>query len=1087
MWFIVAMLAVVVGCCAPALATTAGQRVAGAPDTQLPLVPTRHITFDTDEGTWMPLDVAPDGKSIVFELLGDLYRLPMTGGDATPITHGLVFDSQPVFAPTGGQIAFISDRNGNENVWIAAADGTQARPLSRFDDNAVLASPAWAADGRSVFVSVYHSDLTAWELYRYAVDGEGRGERITRGKASDDQPKDQRYSALDAVAARDGHTLYFAGFYGTFDEDMTLPMWSIHRRDLRGTDDDSIINNQGSAMTPALSPDGRSLVYAARARGQTGLRVRDLFSGADRELVWPVQRDDQEGLPSRGLMPRYAFTPDGHALIAAYAGKIRRVELADGRENVIPFHARVDLDIGPSLRRSFRDDTGPVAARLIQAPSMSPDGRRVAFSALGRVYTMELVKDAAPRAVSPAGAAAFQPSWSADGKTLVYAGWSASDAGRVWTIAASGGKPRALDAAPAYYTTPVFAPDGRSIIALRSSNYERMHTYMEYGPLRQADLVAIPLHGGPLRVLASSRIGGTPHFSAAGSVEVLFGDGLHAVRLDGSGDRKIVAATGPGYYFQEGRQPVDDLRLSPDGKWLLAQVAQQLHLLRMPADAAPTLDVSAPPVEHRRLTSVGADFFGWADGGRTIWWSIGATVYRQPLAAIALDRAGDRGAAARPRPGQDGVEAFKAKVEVPRDLPGGALVLRGATVITMRGADAAHPEVIADADVVVAGNHIAAVGRRGAVAMPAGAVVRDVAGKFIVPGFIDTHDHWAEIRRGVLDLQSWGFLADLAYGKTAGLDPSSLSIDMFAYQDLLDAGLSIGPRVYTTGPAVFSFNEFENVDQVRDVLSRYRDHYRTGNLKEYRTGNRRVRQWFAIAANELGMLPTTEGALDMKLDLTQIMDGFAGNEHALTAAPLYKDVIELLAQTRVSYTLTLQISHGAPPAQNFYIERDAPQDDPKLQHFSPPLLAQKKFSRRHWYAPAEYGFAEIAAGAASVQRAGGLLGVGAHGEVPGYGTQWEMQAYAAGGMSPAEVLHAATIGSAETIGRQDEIGSVEPGKYADLVVLERNPLDDIHNALAITQVMKNGRLYDAATLDELWPRQKPLAPQWFAPERDRRK
>jgi hypothetical protein len=212
------------------------------------------------------------------------------------------------------------------------------------------------------------------------------------------------------------------------------------------------------------------------------------------------------------------------------------------------------------------------------------------------------------------------------------------------------------------------------------------------------------------------------------------------------------------------------------------------------------------------------------------------------------------------------------------------------------------------------------------------------------------------------------------------------------------------------------------------------------------------------------------------------MDGFPGSEHALTAAPLYKDVVELVAQTRVSYTLTLQISHGGPPAQNFFIERDAPQDDAKLRHFSPPLLAEKKFLRRHWYAPGEYFYGAIAQGAAQIQRAGGLVGVGAHGEVPGFGTQWEMQAYAAGGMTPHEVLHAVTMGSAETIGRQDEIGSLAPGKYADLVILERNPLDDIRNTLAIGAVMKNGRLYDAATLDQIYPDKKPLPEQWFARE-----
>lgn len=1052
---------------------------AAAEDGTLPLTPTRHVRIDTDEGTWISLDVAPDGRRIVFELLGDLYTLPIGGGEAKAITHGLEFDSQPRFAPDGRHITFVSDRSGNENVWIADADGTHARQISTFDDNAVFASPAWSADGRAIYVSIFHSDLTAYELWRFALDGDGKGERVTAGKSYDAQPKDQRYSVLGAVAARDGRHLYYAGRYGTFDEDMSLPMWSIERRDLSTGASETIVTNQGSAMRPALSPDGRTLIYAARYRGQTGLRARDLVSGDDRELVYPVQHDDQEGLSTRDLMPGYAFTPDGHALVAAYGGKIHRVELASGKASVIPFRVRTDLDVGPSLRRSFKDDTGPVKARLIQAPALSPDGRRVAFSALGRVYTMELADNAAPRVLSPAGVAAFEPAWSPDGKTIAYVSWTARAAGRIWRIDAAGGEPRALTAEAAYYTHPAFTPDGKNLVAERSSNYERMHTYMEYGPLRELDLIALPGQGGAARVLAHGRFGGVPHFGAdPGEVAIVSDAGLEAVKLDGSGRRTLVKITGPGYYFQEGRVAADDLRLSPDGRYVLAQIVEQLHLLRMPAKPGETLDLAAPPVAHRQLTSVGADFFGWADGGKSVFWAIGSTLYKQPLANIALDRAGEAGQRAHPQAGKDGVQVFAARVEVPRDVPHGALVLRGATAVTMRG-----DEVIEDADVVAVDNRIAAVGKRGAVAVPANAVVRDVSGKFIVPGFIDTHDHWAEIRRGVLDMQNWSFLADLAFGQTAGLDPSSLSIDMFAYEDLLDAGLSLGPRVFTTGVAVFSYNEFTSLDQVREVLSRHPDHFRSRNLKEYRTGNRRVREWVAIAANELGLQPTCEGALDMKLDLTQIIDGFPGNEHALTAAPLYKDVIQLLAQTRTSYTTTLQISHGGPPAQNFFIERDLPQNDARLAHFSPPLLAEKKFSRRHWYAPEEYFFGAIAQGAASVQRAGGLVGIGSHGEVPGYGIHWEMQAHAAGGMTPHEVLRAATIGSAETIGRQDEIGSIDAGKYADLVILDRNPLRDIRNALAIAWVMKNGRLYDAATLDEIYPEPRKLAPQWFARER----
>src|SRR5207253_8420958 len=141
------------------------------------------------------------------------------------------------------------------------------------------------------------------------------------------------------------------------------------------------------------------------------------------------------------------------------------------------------------------------------------------------------------------------------------------------------------------------------------------------------------------------------------------------------------------------------------------------------------------------------------------------------------------------------------------------------------------------------------------------------------------------------------------------------------YEDLIDTGQMLGSRIHSTGPAIFSFNDFKSYGEVLSVLSRYQHHYRTRNLKEYRTGNRRVRQWVAMASKELGLLPTTEGALAMKLDLSQIMDGFAGNEHALVAYPLSRDVVQLVAQTRVSYTMTLGITNGGPEGQDYYIVR----------------------------------------------------------------------------------------------------------------------------------------------------------------------
>jgi hypothetical protein len=483
-------------------------------------------------------------------------------------------------------------------------------------------------------------------------------------------------------------------------------------------------------------------------------------------------------------------------------------------------------------------------------------------------------------------------------------------------------------------------------------------------------------------------------------------------------------------------------------------------LLKMPPPGT-TIDIAQAGNFHRQLTDAGADFFSWGDGGRSITWALGSTFYRRSLAAAG---------------GQ--TDAFKAVVELPRAVVRGNLLLRGATLITERGG-----EVIPDADLLIVNDRIAALGPRGSVTVPARTKIWAVPGKWIVPGFIDTHDHIADIRRGILDFDSWGPLANLAYGVTTAFDPSPLSIDMLAYQDAVDAGLMPGSRIAQTGTAIFSFNEFQSYAQVRAVLGRYRDDYRVGNLKMYRSGNRRVRQWIAMAARELGLQPTTEGALSMKLDMTQIIDGYAGNEHALTAVPLYADMVSLVAKSGVEWTATLQITNGGPEGQDYFIVRDHPADDPKLNRFAPRFVVDLKTRVRTFRELDEYLFPRVASSAAAVLRAGGLIGIGSHGEMPGLGLHWELQAHVMGGMTPAEALRAGTIGSAAAIGRAGEFGSLEPGKFADLVILNRDPLADIANTLAIDSVVLGGRIRDGRTMDEQWPEVHALPRRWYCDDR----
>jgi Tol biopolymer transport system component len=1058
----------------------AAQQPGGANETGnlLPLAPARHLEFDEHEGTWVSLDVSPDGKTIVFELLGDLYEMSIGGGDAHCIVCGMSFDSQPAFSPDGSTIAFVSDRSGNENLWIAHADGTLPQQLSRLDDNSVFISPAWSADGKSIYISRFKPDINAFELFRYGLDG-SPAEQITHAKATPTRPKPYRVSALGAVASPDGRYLYYASKTGLgFDDDNIFPLWHIVRRNIATGDEETVVTAQGSAFRPQISPDGRLLVYGTRYRGKTGLRVRNLENDEDSWLVYPVQRDDQEASASRDLLPRYAFTPDSTAIVVNYDGVIHRVDLATRAIGTIPFHVHVDLPMGPYLRRAIREDTGPVRARLIQTPSLGPDGTHLVFSALAHVYTMSLA-DRIPHRLTASASPEFDPSWAPDGRSIVYVTWTAAG-GDVWRMNADGmGEPARLTAYLDFYRHPVFTPDGKSVVALRSSNYEHNHRYMEFSPF-ESDAIEIPAAGGHTSVLSSGVLGNIPQFTREqGYVYLNFADGLYKVPLDGSAKQRVLNVTGPTWYFVDGTAPADAIKISPDGRWALAQITEQLYLIQIPQDGKElAIDLNKSSPLETRLTSVGADFFDWADDGKTITWSIGSTFFRQPLSSV---KTGTIEPPAKPDDQRKDVESINVDVEVPRDTPHGAIVLRGGTAITMRG-----DEVIANADIVVVDNRIAAIGPRGTVPVPDNAAVRDIAGKYVLPGFTDVHLHWADVRRGELGLVDPGFLSTLAYGVTSGLDPSPLSIDMLAYQDLLDAGMMTGCRVFSTGPAVFSFNNLQSEQQALNVVSRYANFYRIRNLKEYRTGNRRQREWLLQATQALGMQATTEGALDMKLDMTQIQDGFPGNEHAFSTAPIADDIVQLFAHSGVSYTPTLQISNGGLAAQEHYYTTQSPpdaiQNDPKLRHFMPGFFIDHKTERVLWALPREYAFPLVAEGAAKIQRAGGLVAVGSHGEIPGLGFHLEMQALASGGMTPMEVLHAATIGGSKTIGRDAEFGSLEPGKFADLIVLDKNPLEDIGNTLSIEDVMKNGRLYDAGTLDEIWPRQQALPPLWFQAE-----
>jgi Tol biopolymer transport system component len=1062
----------------------------------LPLTPTRRATFTTDEGTWVSLDVSPDGNTIVFELLGDIYTIPKAGGKATRITSGLPYDWAPRYSPDGKSIVFVSDRSGTQNVWIADADGSHARALTTSPANQYM-SPEWTPDGKYIVVGQAARRFSPYELFLIDTRG-GSGVKLSQARQSHTGPafgKDPRY-------------LYYTTGYGSFGS------WQVERLDRLNSHTSSVTSARGSGMRPVLSPDGRYLVYATRRDAVTSLILRDLTTGDQKTLVAEVARDEQERLDQRDLMPGSSFTPDSKALVTSYGGKIWRVEVPSGQASVIPFSADVDLELGPLVQVDYPHNDSTLTARQIRDARPSPDGKRLTFVALDRLWVADLeVSQAAgapaqirnARRLTNGTTGEFSPVWSPRGDYIAFVSWGELEGGGVHRVAAAGGVAERITSDNAFYDNLNFTPDGSRLVANRIPRGLRLATTEARGPSHSIDLVWMlgSCSGSSSQGCAEPRVisplsqSAFPHFTRDTTrIYITQGDQLISMRWDGTDRKSHLKVTGRG--FQSGGSSANEILISPEGDQAVALVDNNIFLVSVPPVGGQLLTFNAygGPVPARRLSRVGGEFPGWRADGREVHYSLGKSYFRYDVAAAeaairdstiraanpdttkksAPDTAKKADTATKKPSVAYEAQRFDVMVTVPKDKPKGGIALRGARIITMKG-----KEVIENGDIVIRDNRIAAVGKRGSVTIPGDAKIMDVKGATIIPGWVDVHAHmWTGW--GVHRSQVWEYLANLAYGVTATRDPQTSTSDVVTYGDLVEMGSLLGPRVYGTGVGVGSpsQDDITSLDAARDVLRRYSEFWQTETIKQYSAGDRKVRQWVIMAARELGLMPTTEGSGEMEKDLTVMIDGYPGQEHNFTVWPVFKDVIELTAKTGITYTPTILVDYNAPEGKEYFFTRFDIHDDAKLRRFTPHSeIDQKSLRRSMWVREDQFGIKGIAADAAKIIAAGGRIGLGGHGELQGLGVHWELQALASGGMPLHDLLRVGTILGAEAIGHGKDFGSLEVGKLADLQVLDKNPLQDVRNTLSIRYVMKNGRLYDANTLDEIWPRAQKLGPLWW--------
>ena len=1021
-----------------------------------------QVPINTDEGTWMDVDVSPDGRTLAFSLLGDIYTMPISGGTPTRLAEGLAWEVQPRFSPDGSRIAFTSDRAGGDNIWVMNADGSDKRQVTK-ESFRLLNQPSWSPDGRFIAAKKHFTTARSagtGEIWMYHVSGGGGVQVVKR-------PNENFQKEIgEPTFSPDGNAIYFTrnttgGNTFIYAQDSQTGIFAIERHDLATGEVTTAVDGFGGAVRPTPSPDGKTIAFVRREKDQSQLWVKDIASGMERMIYDALDLDLQETWAVYGVYPMMDWTPDSGAIVFWAGGKLRRVNADGSGAAVIPFQVSDTRGVADVPQVSIEVAPDRFTTDMVRFATMSPDGSRVVFESMGKLYTKSARGRDLPRRLTNDSGDALElwPAFSRDGKKLTFVRWTDEGLGEIVVADANGRNARVVTNQPGHYAVPQFSPDGRTVaFEKRSGGFLTSPDYSE-----NAGLYVVAASGGTPELV--TRSGSDPHF--ADSSDRLFfsrfGDSklaLLSVDLDGEDERTHAQG-----------ELASAFRASPNG----ANIAfsQNYELFAMPLmPGGKPVDVSEKggPLPVTKVSKGGASYIGWTNGGATLHWSIGPWLKTADVDALFRDAPKSEDEESEGfEPPETGISLART---IEADKPSGTVVLTGARVLTMRdGLGHDDPGAIDNAVVVIEGDRIAAVGSAAEVAIPAGATVIDASGKVIMPGLIDAHAHGPYGTGDLIPQQNWTLLQDLALGVTTIHNPSSEASTVFASAERQQAGHLLSPRIFSTGEIIYGAKApgfFARVDSYEDALAHVRRIKAQGGIsvKNYNQPRREQRQQVARAAVEEGLLVVAEGGSLFGMDMNLIADGNSTVEHNVPVDVMYEDVLQFFSQSDTNYTPTITVTYGGLAGDPYWRQATDVFDHPLMVHTSPQHLLAS--SGRRTKAP-DWAFVDDnnAREAKKLAERGVAVSIGAHGQQAGIAAHWELWSFVRGGMSATQALRAGTIEPAKSLMMAKDIGSIEVGKLADLVVLNADPSMDISNSDKIDRVMLGGRLYDAKTMNEV--------------------